>query len=52
MAIQDEMPTLADEFSTIEGDPHGRCAGIVYLKHKDPKHEKRVSCYFENLYIF
>jgi len=25
---------MKDSFDKIKGDPHGRCAGIVYLRHK------------------
>ena len=30
-------PYLSETFTTIEGDPHGRCAGLFYLHHKDTK---------------
>jgi len=31
---ENSEPCMKDSFDKIKGDPHGRCAGIVYLRHK------------------
>nr|XP_002131393.1 uncharacterized protein LOC100175991 [Ciona intestinalis] len=40
---EQNQPCLSNVFSTIQGDQHGRCVGIVYLQHKDTKKQVCVA---------
>ena len=35
VAHENGKPCLLPEFTLMEGDKYGRCAGVIYLKHKE-----------------